>query len=159
MSSARALANHRLYLARIVLASWSESLARQEVAAATLAQAFHPGAREHLVAAYGWFLLEITRVAPLPVIPPRSCNELPVLVDGEVAGEAIPGEIREFQQLESRGWLAQLLATPASLVPVRGQHDSLATASNDLPGPEQLTQWLGQLEATFDRMSDFLDEY
>lgn len=157
MSSARALANHRLYLARIVLASWSEALARQDVAAATLAQAFHHGAREHLVAAYGWFLLEITRVSPLPASPPRSCNELAVLTGGE--GEPVPAEIREFLHLESRGWLAQLLATPPSLVPVRAQQGSLAVASTDLPGPEQLTQWLQQLEATFERMSNFLDEY
>jgi hypothetical protein len=154
VSSARALANHRLYLAGIVLDSWAAALARQEIAASTLAQAFYGGAREHLVAAYGWFLVEITG-APLPAEPPRSCTELPALVEGK----AIPGEIREFQQLERRGWLAQMLAPGSTEIPASRQPNSLAVASNDLPDPNQVILWLRQLEATFDRMSDSLDEY
>ena len=154
MSSARARANHALYLARIVVASWREVLAREEVAAATVAQAFHGGACDHLADAYGWFLLEIVGSATLPDRPPRCCDELPAMEQGR----AIPAEIGEFRQLESRGWLGDMLAGRESSAPAKRQQSSLALASSTLPNPDQVEQWSQQLEALFDRMGDFLDE-
>ena len=154
MSSARALANHELYLARIVLASWTEALARQEIAATTLAQAFAGSACEHLAAAYGWFLLEIAQAAPLPQSPPRRCSELPDIAPGK----AVPGEIRECRQLESAGWIGDMLADRPKLAPAGAQHNNLAVESPALPNPRQIEQWSGLLEALFDRMGDSLDE-
>ena len=155
MTWARGRANHELYLARIVLAAWREALARQEVPASILAQAFLDGVREHLAAAYGWFLLEVSRVEPLPDYPPRCCAELPPPPEGKVS----PGEVQEFQQLEKRGWLRDMLQGRRAVPhPVR-QHNNLAVATTDEVGPEQVDQWLQQLECAFERMADSLDEY
>ena len=165
MSGARSHANHRLYLARVLLDCWRDALARETVPAVTLSQAFGEAVREHLVAAYGWFLLEITRPEPLPAHPPRGCAELP----GVAAGKAVPGEIRELAQLEEGGWLAALLSgeEPAPEAPrgdarrgdARRSDGNLAVPADHAPGPGQLQQWADYLEGLFDRMGEFLDEY
>ena len=155
MSSARGRANHQLYLARIVLASWREALARQDIPANILAQAFLGGARDHLLAAYGWFLLEVSRAESLPGSPPRCCAELPAQPEGTV----FPAEIREFQQLEDKGWLSELLLERDPIpIPVHNPNN-LAIAAADQAGPDQVERWLEQLAAAFDRMSASLDEY
>lgn len=161
MSGARSHANHRLYLARVLLDCWRDALARETVPAVTLSQAFGEAVREHLVAAYGWFLLEITRPEPLPAHPPRGCAELP----GVAAGKAVPGEIRELAQLEEEGgWLAALLAgeEPAPQFrrgDARRGDGNLAVQADHAPGPGQLQQWADYLQGLFDRMGEFLDEY
>ena len=155
MSSARARANLALYLARIVLASWKDALARQEIAATTLAQAFAGAVCGHLADAYGWFLLEIAGVASLPPHPPRRCSDLP-----EVApGKAVPGELRECQQLETNGWIGDMLAEHRQFVPDKGLQNNLAVATPALPDPGQAEQWSRRLEELFARMGDSLDEY
>lgn len=159
MSGARARANHKLYLARLVLAAWRELLAHQEVPAATLNQAFAGPARNHLLEAYGWFLLEICQPPELPAHPPRGCVELPAVT----AGKALPGEIREFMQLESGGWLARLLAPCDEWAPPRVPRASgtpnLVSAALTLPEADELTDWADRLESLFDRMRNSLDEY
>jgi hypothetical protein len=155
MSSARAQANHRLYLARILLASWRDALDRQELPAATLAQAFDEAVREHLLAAYGWFLLEITRPEPPPAAPPRGCAELPPTT----VGKARPGEIRELAQLESGGWLRPLLAGEASEISSPRSAANLAVPAPAAAEHQQLAQLADRLESLFDRMGTFLDEY
>ena len=155
MTSARGRANHALYLARIVMAAWRETLARQDVPASILAQAFLGGVRDHLTAAYGWFLLEVSRTEPLPDCPPHCCAELPPPPEGKV----FPGEVQEFQQLEQRGWLREMLHSQSTVpLPVR-QHNNLAVATTDQVGPDQVEQWLLQLESAVERMADSLDEY
>ncbi len=155
MSSARGRANHELYLARIVLAAWREALAREAVPATILAQAFEDGVRDHLTASYGWFLLEISRVEPLPDYPPRCCAELPPQPEGKV----FPGEVREFQQQEQRGWLREMLQGRRTVLLPARQHDNLAVTTTDQVGPDRVEQWLQELEAAFERMADSLDEY
>ncbi len=87
--------------AKIVLAAWRQDLDREDIPATTLAQAFQGGAREHLVAAYGWFLLAISQVRAASQGPPRGCHELPAMP----AGKVYPAEIKEFRQLEpAAGW-------------------------------------------------------
>ena len=157
MSSARARANHGLYLAKIQLSGWRHALAAQDIPAATLAQAFLPAVREHLLGAYGWFLLEVCGSEQAGGKPPRGCAGLPDIA----AGRAVPGEIREFQQLESDGWLRELLyegdATASGrAAPMRG---NLAVAAPASAGCDQAQQWIIHLQALFDRMSDSLDEY
>jgi len=154
MSSARAQANQKLYLAKIQLAAWQRALAAREVAAATLTQAFLPAVRQHLLGAYGWFLLAVSGQEQLPGEPPRCCAELPAIA----AGMAVPGEIREFEQLETSGWLAALLAEPDEAVQQARTRDNLASAAPVLPAVEDAGQWIDQLEAVFQRMSDSLDE-
>ena len=155
MSSARAQANHKLYLAKIQLDAWRQAQAAQQAAAATLDQAFLPAVRDHLLGAYGWFLLAVSGVEQLPGKPPRTCDELPTVS----VGKAVPGEIREFMQLEADGWLAVLLAEQDESVPAGRIPGNLAITPADLPGAELAGQWIDQLEALFQRMGDSLDEY
>lgn len=151
----RARANQALYLAKIVLWAWQRELERQDTPARVLTQAFHGAAREHLVAAYGWFLLSVSRsVAPAHGLP-RSCGELPPMPEGRV----FPGEINEFRQLEAGGWLADMLRDQELAITTPRQQGNLAVAAADLPGAEQVASWLEQLEALFERMGDSLDEY
>lgn len=151
----RARANHELYLARIVLAAWRDGLAQQEVPARTLAQAFQGAVREHLMSGYGWFLLAVAGGAAPPAGLPRSCDDLLQAPPGE----ALPGEINEFRQLEATGWLADMLrAPPAESPEPRGQHN-LATGAGNLPEQAQMARWTEQLDALFSRMDDSLDEY
>lgn len=156
MSGPRARANHELYLARIVLAAWRRALEQEDIPASTLAQAFEPGAREHLIAAYGWFLLAASHAQATPDgALPRSCSQLPPPPPGKV----LAGEINEFRQLEAGGWLAAMLQTCAGGEPAPRQQDSLATVTGDRPGIEQLEFWLQSLETLFGRIGDSLDEY
>ena len=155
MSGPRARANHALYLARILLAAWRRELARQDIPAITLEQAFGAAAREHLVTAYGWFLLAICQAEAPGHTAPRSCSELPAMP----AGRVFPAEINECRQLEAAGWLGDMLREPERVLPGVGQQGNLAVATGELPGSEQLERWLVALEALFERMGDSLDEY
>lgn len=155
MSAARARANHELYLGKIVIAAWRRALTMEDVPAATLAQAFHPGVRNHLVAAYGWFLLAISQ-ADVPVQGlPQSCGELPPVPEGRV----YPPEINEFRQLETGGWLCEMLQTASFDMPGTRQPGNLAVPAQMSPTPEQVEHWVQQLQALFERMGDSLDEY
>ncbi len=151
----RARANHALYLAKLVLSAWRRELERQDTPAIVLAQAFHGPTREHLLAAYGWFLLAISQGNPPAHGLPRSCEELAPMPEGRV----FPGEINEFRQLESSGWLADMLRDQELPGPAPRQPGNLAVTVGDLPGVDQAANWLGQLEALFQRMGDSLDEY
>ena len=153
MSSARGQANHALYLAGILLAAWRRDLDAQSVAARTLAQAYLPAVRQHLIDAYGWFLLEITRPGSLPDRPPRCLAELPEIA----AGKALPGEIREFQQLEEGGWIADMLAGDTTVAAPTSVGNLAVSAP--ATGPEQAQHWSDQLQSLFERMGDSLDEY
>jgi hypothetical protein len=154
VSSARAQANHRLYLAKIQLAAWRRALDEQEVAASTLTQAFQPAVQQHLRSAYGYFLLAISGCEDSTAEPPGCCDELPPVPPGR----SIPGEIREFQQLELGGWLAELLAQPAPGPLGERSRDNLASPVAARSGPETAAHWIQQLERLFDRMGSALDE-
>jgi hypothetical protein len=157
MSSARALANHHLYLARLVLGAWQRERVAEQVPPTTLDAAFAPGCHAHLVAAYGWFLLAIVAADDSPGPPPSRVAELPP----QPAGKAVPAEIREFEQLERGGWLAALLAwqpaPPGQTAPRRP--DNLARPVAAAAGPAEFAAWADALDAAMQRMSDSLDEY
>jgi len=155
LSAARARANHELYLGKILIAAWRRELAREDVPAATLAQAFHLAVRNHLVAAYGWFLLAISQGEVPPQGLPQRCEELPPMPEGRV----FPPEINEFRQLEASGWLRELLQAVTIDMPGTRQSGNLASAALMAPGIEQLEHWLQQLQGLFERMGDALDEY
>lgn len=155
MSSPRALANHRLYLARLLLSAWTEARAQQEVAARVLDEAFGPGCHAHLRAAYGWFLLNLLNLDQPPGEPPLRVADLPSLPPGRV----LPAEIREFEQLEQSGWLAELLQWQAPAT--GGGQRSPANLASGAPatGPDTFSGWCDALEAHFQRMGDAIDEY
>ena len=154
MSSARAYANQSLYLARIQLQAWTRTLEEGSHPAATIDQAFAPAVRDHLLDAFGWFALNILSVADLPEKPPHYCHQLPAVA----TGKSVPGEIREFQQLEQGGWLGQLqapLPPPGRAVRSPG---NLAAISSGLPDRTTMAAWADKLSAVVDRMGDALDE-
>ena len=155
MSAARARANHELYLGKIVIAAWRRERAKEDIPAATLAQAFHPGVRNHLVAAYGWFLLAISQADVPPQGPPQSCDELAPMPEGRV----YPPEINEFRQLEASGWLGEMLQAASFDMPGTRQLGNLAMPAQTGPSTEQVEHWAQQLQALFERMGDSLDEY
>ncbi len=157
-SSARARANHKLYLARILIGAWRESLDREDIPASTLDQAYFGAVRAHLVGAYGWFLLELSQLDQLPQRPPGCCAQLPPLP----RGRAEPGEIREFRQLEGGGWLAELLEERDEFARPARRSDpaarNLVSSTGGLPGPDAMLRWCDQLETLFQRMGEFTDE-
>ncbi len=154
MSSARAYANQSLYLARIQLQGWAQALEGQSHPASVIDQAFAPAVREHLLDAFGWFALNILAIAELPSKPPHRCSELPAVA----AGKSVPGEIREFQQLEQEGWLGQLQAPlPPPGRPMRTP-GNLAVAGSGLPDRTTMAAWADSLAAVVERMGDSLDE-
>lgn len=155
MSAARSFANQKLYHARILAAAWRGQLKDQQIPSTVLADAFDPPSRRHLQLAYGWFLLEIAQLAPLPAEPPARCSELPDVDQGKV----IPPEIRELQQLEKNGWLAELLQSDSGASSVPRSAGNLATAVEATSGPDAIDQWIEQLQTIFERMSEALDEY
>lgn len=155
MNTPRANANQALYLARILLHSWRRCRDEQDFPAAALNQAFLPGVRGHLLHAYGWFLLEITgNEMPEDSRAPACCAELPALPPGK----AVPGEVREFEQLERDGWLAQLLAQPSAAPPAARSRDNLASPTVETPDLAQAEEWAKRLDTTMERMRDSLDE-
>jgi hypothetical protein len=153
MSQCHAQANHRLYLARLLIAAWERELDAQRVPAWTLAQAFEPAVSDHLADAYGWFLLEVARPDDLPAVPPRRCNQLPPTA----AGRERPPELREFELLEQQGWLAEVLQERRGAIAPQRAVTSLAGAAP--PEPARAREWADALQALFDRMSESLEEY
>ncbi|TGD73582.1 hypothetical protein E4634_11190 [Mangrovimicrobium sediminis] len=153
MSSARARANHHLYLARTLLRGWQREADEEAVPGSILSQAYLPAVREHLVLAYGWFLLEITRPEPMPAQPPRCVAQLPALPQGK----SLPGEAREFEQLEQGGWLAELLDTDAATTASRTPGNLASTPA--FTTARDAGAWADALQKVFDRMGDALDEY
>lgn len=156
MSAARGRANQSLYLARILLDAWGEALDRQELPAGVISQAYLPAVKLHLEHAYGWFLLAIVQADLLPDRPPARSDELPPVPEGKV----VPGEIRELSQLESAGWLADMLSqAPPVAATQPARRDNLVVAAPATPGPAEARDWLTKLAALFERMGDSLDEY
>lgn len=153
----RALANHRLYLGALVLEAWRSARAQQSIPAPVLDQAFAPAVREHLLFAYGSFLLAITQPdAPPSAVPPRCCAELPK----PAAGKALPAEIAEFMQLERHGWLAALLTPLPALPPESSRRsvENLLVPKAELPDCATCGDWHEALSELMDRMGDSLDE-
>ncbi|PLW82213.1 hypothetical protein CWI75_10540 [Kineobactrum sediminis] len=153
MSSARGQANHKLYLARLVLAGWEQQRAGQAIPASTLAQAFAPGVRAHLLDAYGWLLLGLVGEEQPAAGIPHAVAELPAVAPGK----ATPAQLQEFIRLENAGWLAELQRQPTYSVASRGG-SSLARTADDIPLPEDFQQWAQHLESSLVQIGDLLDE-
>lgn len=153
MSSARGLANHSLYMARLLLQAWSEQGAQAGAMPAAIDSAFAPGVRLHLLDAYGWFLLALVRVTALPATPPHSTASLPALAPGM----AVPGEIDECRRLEREGWLSSLLAPLPAGLAKRSKGPVLAMAGS-YPHIDDFEDWCVALDRLLTRMSDTLDE-
>ena len=156
MSSSRAQTNQALYLAKIVLQSWSDALAAQQISAVTAHQAFAPAVGEHLQVAYGWFLLELAdqEVQGSGVLPKR-CQDL----SPPAEGRALPGELREMAQLERSGFLAALIEQPGPLAVRTSGKGNLAAASIEGPDYHEMCDLVEKIGALCERMRNSLDEY
>jgi hypothetical protein len=159
MSTPRALANQKLYHAKILIRYWQTAIAEENIAKTVLEQAFGSAVRDHLIGAYGWFLLEISQPDEMPEQPPHCADELPAIT----AGRETPPEINEFLQLEREGWLSKMLnpnsTIEPSAVPSNPSSQNLATLAGGEYGPEEALRWHDELGALFGRMTDSLDEY
>jgi len=153
LSSASGLANHSLYMARLLLNAWSDQLTQQRAESNILEAAFGPAVRLHLLDAYGWFLLAVVRLTPLPKQPPHSTSDLPKLSQGI----AEPNEIAEYRELECDGWLAGLQAMPEQGVERPLPPGRLASTIGRLQ-VEDYTACSEELESLINRMSTGLDE-
>lgn len=159
MSATRGSTNQCLYLARVLLDGWAKALAEQEVAEATLTEAYLPGVREHLLRAYGWFLLETAGHEDWNAALPRKAADLPAVAQGK----AVSGEVREFTALEAQGWLCDLLAdvnfSRSSASSRSRARNNLAVVADATPTQEDAAHWHAELGAVVNRMRDSFDEY
>lgn len=123
--------------------------------------AFLPAVRRHLLDAYSWFLLSVSGVEDSHAADlPRRTRDLPA----PPAGRALIPEIAEFAQLESSGWLAQLLAVeseehggPVAADPKPEQN--LLVSDRQPLGYAVVHAWTDALTAIMSRMDDSLAEY
>jgi hypothetical protein len=158
LSSARALANQKLYFASLHLHMLARELAREDVPASLLLEAVGQSVQTHLQDAYGWFLLELAAVDALPVTPPHSVAAL-FAVHPQL--DLRRGELIELQNLEqSASWLQQLLTARAtSSGAAQASHGVGLAVVETLWNERQLQAWSEQLRAIIDRMSDSLEEW
>jgi len=159
VSSHRARANHSLYCAGMLISSWRGAQDAGNFPATALNDAFLPAVHLHLRQAYGWFLLELSGAGDWGSEPPAGTAELPPVP----AGKAIPAEVREFQRLESDGWVGEFLSALSPVAPARPARSAraqggLAVAAVDDNDCEAAAQWKRKFESLFDRMGDALDE-
>lgn len=153
MASARGLANHSLYMARILASQWQTRLAEQPSESLALNAAFAPALQLHLLNAYGWFLLASVRLTTLPERPPHSTADLPPLGQGIVA----PAEVDECRHLERDGWLLLLQTPIPNGLPTKNDTTILAR-SGTYPMLDDFNAWISALDQLFARMSSSLDE-
>jgi hypothetical protein len=154
VSGTRGAANRSLYRARILLDGWDDARERRGVDEEALREAFLPAVRLHLLEAYGWFLLAVAGQESVTdeALRPSSTADLAP----PEAGKALAPELREFALLERDGWIADLLATPGP-APAAARRDLLGS-DRSAPGLAVAEGWWRRLNATMQRMDDFLVE-
>jgi len=134
---------------------------------------FLAAVRAHFLEAYGWFLLAVSGVDDAdPGSLPQSTRDLP----SPEPGRALMPEIAEFAQLESSGWIAQLIEASAddSHLGQASKNSHAGAAGRDTPssfGAQGLLvsdreplgfavaqAWADSLNSTMARMDDSLAE-
>ncbi len=155
MDSARGLANHCLYMARLQLVAWQDRLAQAETPQAALNAAFAPAVRLHLLDAYGWFLLASCRASQLPDTPPHSTHDMPAAPAGIGQSDAIAH--CKLLEADRNSWLAQLQAPiPPGLGQIR-RSDNLAMAGY-YPDQAMMVEAHAALADLIEQWDDSVDE-
>ena len=126
---------------------------------AALIDGFLPALRGHLKEAYGWFLLSLAGIEDsAKETRPQSTGELP----GPDAGKALSPEIAEFSQLESSGWLAQMLSDDGDQRYANDTQSQLTqgllVSDREPLGYPVVLAWADALTAIMTRMDDSLSE-
>lgn len=156
MPRTRGAANRSLYHANILLDSWDRARGSTPVPDEQLTAAFLPAVRQHLRDAYGWFLLSTAGVEEQAgTRRPASTADLPPPEPGRSAAP----ELREFAQLESFGWIAELLSGNAD-DPGSDHRTRVDLLGSDhaSPGFAVARRWADDLAAIMQRMDDFRAE-
>lgn len=152
----RGLANRKLYHASILIRMLGPELGREDLPAQVVLEAVGLAVRQHLLEAYGWFLLELAGVEDAGSSPPTS---VAALQRDYALDEPLRGELVELLQLESQGWLASLLSSPGV-----GGHatsrdpDRLAVVEQSW-SEDMLRNWYENLADLIDRLGHGLDEW
>ena len=155
MSTCRGRANEKLYHAAILMRMLSAELAREELPARVVLEAAGLAVRQHLLDAYGWFLLELAGVSDFPAQPPHSVDSLQASYG---LAEPLRGELVELRVAEREGWLGQLQAVPGGRPAVTGGGNLLPVAEQSW-SEEQLRGWHDLLADLIDRLGHGLDEW
>jgi hypothetical protein len=156
VAGALGLANQKLYHAAILIRLLSAERQREQVSVSVLMEAVGEPARQHLCAAYGWFLVALADLSGIPDTPPNNVSQL--AADLELA-EPLRGELVELRQLEDRGWLSGLLTARrhgSASGQGSGQGISVVEQAWD---DNQLRLWHRELEQLIDRLSHGLEEW
>lgn len=153
MGSARGLANHSLYMARLLIDAWSVQERTPSAMPEALNAAFAPAVRLHLLDAYGWSLLAVLRAQPLPGKPPHHTQSLPSVG----AGLAVPAEVDFCRELEQGGWLNHLQTDLPAGMPPRRRAGMLAS-SQGYPDRADCQHWFEQLSSLIDQHGANMDE-
>jgi hypothetical protein len=83
MSSCRALVNHSLYCARVLLEAWQRDRMAEQIASKVLEDSYQPGLKYHLGRAYGYLLLEALGSNEAPQKAPERLRDLPSPAPGK----------------------------------------------------------------------------
>jgi hypothetical protein len=153
MNGPRSLANHSRYLATLQMEAWQRALSDDNRPGWIVDAAFAPAVRWHLRQAYGWLLLAAARVAQAPPQPPHSVSELP----GLAPGIAMSAELVRCEDLETDGWLSDMLAPLPTASPPPRQSNLLAT-KRSTPDLDQYRLWAEALDKLLESIDLTLDE-
>lgn len=156
MGDALRFANQKLYHAAILTRMLSDERERERIPLSVLLEAVGEPARQHLQAAYGWFLVALAGPSELPDAPPRNVSDL-VATFG--LGDPLRGELVELRQLEASGWLAELLASASPNVGGGQRREGVVPLVAQAWDDSRLAEWRGQLEGLIDRLSHGLEEW
>src|SRR5210317_534297 len=151
MSSCRALVNHSLYCARILLDAWERDRLAEHIASIVLEDSFQPGLRYHMGRAYGYLLLEASGASEAPSVPPACLADLP----DPVAGKSLPLAVVAM----ARGETKELAPVFAEMVLPKSTSSTLSLAvSATTPNHAEWVTCYQYLQARTSEIRDALDE-
>ena len=151
MSSCRALVNHSLYCARVLLEAWQRDRVAEHVASKVLEDSYQPGLKYHLGRAYGYLLLEASGSSEAPQNAPERLEDLP----SPAPGKSLPLAVVAMARGENRE-LSPLFAE-LTLPKSAGSAINLAV-STTTPNHAQWMSCYQYLQTKTSEIRDVLDE-
>lgn len=152
----RGLANRKLYHASILIRMLGPELGREDLPAHIVLEAVGLAVRQHLLEAYGWFLLELAGVDEPAGAPPAG---VAALQRQYTLDEPLRGELVELLQLEKQGWLAELLSHPQPGGGIAARDPDRLAVVEQSWSEDLLRNWHDRLSDLIDRLGHGLDEW